>query len=111
MCTTASNSGSEIFHFICFVPINGRLYELDGLKPYPVDHGPISDYNNFKIDNSNIQQSNDELFFTSDLNQNILSSLITSSNLLNSSSNYENSNWTNKFKEIIRQRLKSFNNG
>lgn len=36
-----SSSGAEIFHFICFVPINGRLYELDGLKPYPVDHGPL----------------------------------------------------------------------
>lgn len=35
-------SGAEIFHFICFVPINGRLYELDGLKPFPVDHGPFN---------------------------------------------------------------------
>ncbi|KOB70360.1 Ubiquitin carboxyl-terminal hydrolase, partial [Operophtera brumata] len=23
-----------------FVPINGHLFELDGLKPYPMDHGP-----------------------------------------------------------------------
>ncbi len=37
-----SSSAAEIFHFICFVPIEGRLYELDGLKPYPVDHGPLS---------------------------------------------------------------------
>lgn len=22
------------------MPINGRLFELDGLKPYPIDHGP-----------------------------------------------------------------------
>lgn len=34
-------STREVFHFICFVPINGRLYELDGLKPYPIDHGLI----------------------------------------------------------------------
>lgn len=37
-----ASSGAEIFHFICFVPIDGRLYELDGLKPHPVDHGPVS---------------------------------------------------------------------
>lgn len=30
----------EAFHFVSFVPIDGRLFELDGLKPYPQDHGP-----------------------------------------------------------------------
>lgn len=30
----------EAFHFVSFVPIGGRLFELDGLKPYPIDHGP-----------------------------------------------------------------------
>ena len=29
----------EAFHFVSYVPINGRLFELDGLQPYPVDHG------------------------------------------------------------------------
>lgn len=29
----------EAFHFISFVPINGHLFELDGLKPFPMDHG------------------------------------------------------------------------
>jgi len=110
---TSTSSGSEIFHFICFVPINGRLYELDGLKPYPVDHGPICN-NSYKTNTSIFlqnQQSNDGSYFSNDSNQSLLSTLISSSNLLNTSSSYLNSNWTNKFKEIIRQRLNSFNNG
>ena len=31
----------EAFHFVSYVPINGRLFELDGLKPFPIDHGRI----------------------------------------------------------------------
>lgn len=33
-------STGEAFHFVSYVPINGHLFELDGLKPYPIDHGP-----------------------------------------------------------------------
>ena len=29
----------DAFHFTAFVPVNGKLYELDGLKPYPVCFG------------------------------------------------------------------------
>ena len=52
------------------------MYELDGLKPFPVDHGPLN---------------SDHVVGT----QNAKSS----------------PNWTNKFKNIIRQRLSSFNSG
>ncbi|KAG8198763.1 hypothetical protein JTE90_023525 [Oedothorax gibbosus] len=33
----------EAFHFVSYVPIGGRLFELDGLKPYPIDHGPCGE--------------------------------------------------------------------
>jgi len=35
----SSGRVQEAFHFVSYVPINGHLFELDGLKPYPIDHG------------------------------------------------------------------------
>lgn len=29
----------ELYHFIAYLPSGGKLYELDGLHPYPIDHG------------------------------------------------------------------------
>ena len=34
----------EAYHFVSYVPINGRLFELDGLKPFPMDHGPWKEH-------------------------------------------------------------------
>ncbi|XP_014813335.1 PREDICTED: ubiquitin carboxyl-terminal hydrolase isozyme L1 [Calidris pugnax] len=40
-CRVEDNSMN--FHFILFVNVDGHLYELDGLMPFPVNHGTSSD--------------------------------------------------------------------
>lgn len=38
---------SETYHFVSFVPIGERLFELDGLKEWPIDHGPWAETENW----------------------------------------------------------------
>ncbi|KAF5386135.1 hypothetical protein D9615_002343 [Tricholomella constricta] len=34
----------DAYHFVVYLPIMGAVYELDGLKQYPVRHGPYEDH-------------------------------------------------------------------
>eukprot|EP00794_Sanderia_malayensis_P006149 gene6149-6855_t len=39
---SSASRAMEAFHFVSFIAYEGSLIELDGLKPYPINHGPWS---------------------------------------------------------------------
>lgn len=45
-CSASGGVGvgaGDTFHFVCFLPVGRFLYELDGLKQEPINHGPLDD--------------------------------------------------------------------
>lgn len=41
MESKSAKDDDDVFHFVAYVPHAGRLYELDGIEPAPIDHGAI----------------------------------------------------------------------
>uniref|UniRef100_A0A158QF42 ubiquitinyl hydrolase 1 n=1 Tax=Hymenolepis diminuta TaxID=6216 RepID=A0A158QF42_HYMDI len=41
--STAIGDAGDTFHFVCFLPVGKYLYELDGLKHEPINHGLLED--------------------------------------------------------------------
>jgi hypothetical protein len=45
---TSSHATADQFHYISFIPVGNSLFELDGLKSHPIDHGAWSETQTWK---------------------------------------------------------------
>ncbi|KAI8249619.1 putative xanthine/uracil permease [Colletotrichum sp. SAR 10_98] len=69
--TQKTGEAEDAFHFIAYTPINGKLYELDGLQPAPISHGPC-DTDNFPAKVMQILQERVLTYASSEIRFNVL---------------------------------------
>ncbi len=62
----------DAFHFIAYTPIGGKLYELDGLQPAPINHGPCSGPDEFPVRVMEVLRRRIERYEDSEIRFNLL---------------------------------------
>jgi len=60
---------ADTFHYVSYVPIGDRLFELDGLKPGPIDHGPWGSHEEWtdlflRVISDRIADANSDIHFS-----------------------------------------------
>ena len=60
---------ADTFHYVSYVPIGDRLFELDGLKPGPIDHGPWGNHEEWtdlflRVISDRIADANSDIHFS-----------------------------------------------
>lgn len=91
----ASQTG-EAYHYVSYLPIDGHLYEMDGLKPWPLDHGKGTMYG------THISHRLAPLLFVSNYWYN---DLYTRTVCLSLFEGKFDNQWTQKFSDVITERL------
>ena len=69
--TQKTGEAEDAFHFIAYTVVNGTLYELDGLQPAPISHGP-STSDTFPTDVVSVLQKRIARYDTTEIRFNLL---------------------------------------
>uniref|UniRef100_A0A7E4ZVK1 Ubiquitin carboxyl-terminal hydrolase n=1 Tax=Panagrellus redivivus TaxID=6233 RepID=A0A7E4ZVK1_PANRE len=70
------NTGKDDnYHFVTYVPFKGRVYELDGLREAPIDHGPIPEGQNWIDIVRPVIQTRIQRFTTGEIHFNLMAAI------------------------------------